>query len=392
MLAVHNNVEYIDEIEALKDEVKNLKNEGVNIIIALGHSGYLRDMEIAKEVEGIDLLIGGHSNTFLWNGTTPDSDEIQGPYPTYVKQASGKQVPVVQAYAYTKYLGKLHMIFDSNGDIISIDGNPILLDNTIPQDPELLKIVERYRKDVLNITEEVIGITSVELDGLSCQNKECNLGNLIADAMVYRYATDYEGKYWTDAPIAVIQGGGVRSSITNTKSPTNITKGDLLGVMPFDGILVTVKMSGNVLLQMLEYGVSSYDPLDYPGEFLQVSGIKVVFDLKRPSGSRIVKVEVRCAACNVPSYFDVDRNQIYKVIMPNFLAQGGDGYWMFDGLPTEVLSYNELSATMDYVKKHSPIFSGEEGRVILLDSNVNSAISIAPSLLILLFVVIINYL
>ncbi|XP_068617833.1 trifunctional nucleotide phosphoesterase protein YfkN-like [Battus philenor] len=254
MLAVHNNVEYIDEIIALKEEVKNLKKEGVKIIIALGHSGYLRDMEIAKAVEGVDLVIGGHSNTFLWNGTTPDSDEIQGPYPTYVKQASGKLVPVVQAYAYTKYLGKLYMVFDPNGNIIKIDGNPILLDNKIPQDLEVLAIVEKYRKDVLNITEEVIGKTSVVLDGLSCQYKECNLGNLIADAMVYRYASEYKGKYWTDASIATIQGGGIRSSITNTKAPTNIIKGDLLGVMPFEGILVTVEMSGHVLLQMLEYG------------------------------------------------------------------------------------------------------------------------------------------
>ncbi|KPJ15628.1 Protein 5NUC [Papilio machaon] len=384
VLAVHNNVEYIDEIVALKDEVKNLKNEGVNIIIALGHSGYLKDLEIAKAVDGIDLVIGGHSNTFLWNGTTPDSDEIQGPYPTYVTQASGKQVPVVQAYAYTKYLGRLHMVFDSNGDVINIDGNPILLDNSIPQDPELLQIVERYRRDILNITEEVLGQTSVVLDGLSCQNKECNLGNLIADAMVFRYATDYKGKYWTDAPIAAIQGGGIRSSIANTKAPTNITKGDLLGVMPFEGILVTAEMSGTVLLQMLEYGVSNYDPLDYPGEFLQVSGIKVVFDLRRPSGSRIVKAEARCGLCDIPSYSDIKPDQIYKIIMPNFLAQGGDGYWMFKGLPIHTLNYNEHAATVFYVTHHKLIYHGVEGRVTLIEGNESKSISNAPSLFILI--------
>lgn len=391
VLAVHNNVEYIDEIVALRDEVKNLKNEGVNIIIALGHSGYLRDLEIAKAVDGIDLVIGGHSNTFLWNGTTPDSDEIQGPYPTYVTQASGKQVPVVQAYAYTKYLGKLHMVFNSNGDVTSIDGNPILLDNRIPQDPELLQIVERYRRDILNITEEVLGQTSVVLDGLSCQNKECNLGNLIADAMIYRYATDYKGKYWTDAPIATIQGGGIRSSIANTKTPTNITKGDLLGVMPFEGILVTAEMSGTILLQMLEYGVSNYDPLDYPGEFLQVSGIKVVFDLRRPSGSRIVKAEARCGLCDIPSYSEIKPDQTYKIIMPNFLAQGGDGYWMFKGLSTQQLTYNEHAATVFYVTHHSHIYHGEEGRVILIDGNeANLSIRNTPSLFILISVIILN--
>ncbi|CAG5033242.1 unnamed protein product [Parnassius apollo] len=362
MIAVQNNVEYVDEIVALKQEVSNLKSEGVNIIIALGHSGFLKDIEIAENVEGIDLVIGGHSNTFLWNGTTPDSEDVQGPYPTYVKQTSGKLVPVVQAYAYTKYLGKLHMLFDSNGDVISIDGNPILLDNSIPQDSEILKIVERYRSDVVNITEEVIGNTSVVLDGLSCQYKECNLGNLIADAMVYHYASEYKGYYWTDAPVAIIQGGGIRSSIANTKLRTNITKGDLLGVMPFDGILVTVKMNGSTLLQMLEHGVSNYDPLDYPGEFLQVSGIHVVFDLRKPSRSRVIKAEARCASCDIPTYSEVKHDQIYNVIMTDFLAKGGDGYWMFKGLSTESLNYNELAATIYYLRQHSPVIPAVEGR------------------------------
>lgn len=57
----------------------------------------------------MDLVIGGHTNTFLFNGSQPDAERIDGPYPTLVAQADGKQVPVVQAYAYTKYLGKLHV-------------------------------------------------------------------------------------------------------------------------------------------------------------------------------------------------------------------------------------------------------------------------------------------
>ncbi|XP_038222525.1 uncharacterized protein LOC119840090 [Zerene cesonia] len=252
-LAVKNNVEYIDEIIALKKEVENLKNEGVNIIIALGHSGYLKDIEIAKTVDGLNLVIGGHTNTFLWNGTSPDSEKIIGPYPTYVTQASGKQVPVVQAYAYTKYLGKLHMVFNNNGELLSADGNPILLDNSIPQDPEVLEIINRYRKKVLNLTEEVIGTTLVVLDGHSCQHKECNLGNLIADAMIYKYVTEYRGEYWSDTPVAIIQGGGIRSAIAVREIPTAITKGDLIAVLPFEGVLVVVTMNGTILMKMLEH-------------------------------------------------------------------------------------------------------------------------------------------
>lgn len=75
----------------------------------MGHSGYDKDMEIAAKCPDVDLVIGGHTNTFLYNDEQPDRERIDGPYPTIIHQDSGKQVPVVQAYAYTKYLGKLHV-------------------------------------------------------------------------------------------------------------------------------------------------------------------------------------------------------------------------------------------------------------------------------------------
>lgn len=90
-------------------EAKKLKAQGIKIIIALGHSGYAKDQEIAEKCPDVDIVIGGHTNTFLYSGPQPDVDHIDGPYPTIVKQKSGKEVPVVQAYAYTKYLGKLHV-------------------------------------------------------------------------------------------------------------------------------------------------------------------------------------------------------------------------------------------------------------------------------------------
>ncbi|CAF4929911.1 unnamed protein product [Pieris macdunnoughi] len=361
-LVLPNDVEYIEEVTALQREVKNLKEDGVKIIIALGHSGYLKDLEIAKKVDGLSLVIGGHTNTFLWNGTSPDSETIIGPYPTYVTQTSGKQVPVVQAYAYTKYLGKLHMVFNSKGELLRADGNPILLDNSIPQDPEVLNIINQYKEKVLNYTEEVIGNTSVVLDGLSCQHTECNLGNLIADAMVYTYAMEYNGEHWTDAPIAVIQGGGIRSSISVTKIPTTITKGDLIAVLPFEGILVVVRMTGTILKQMLEHAIANLSDLDPPGEFLQVSGLKVTYNVDKPIGSKVINIMARCWNCSIPLYSDVTENEEYNVIMPNFIFNGGDGYGMFTGLPVRSLTYGEFDASSLYIKQHSPVRPEIEGR------------------------------
>ena len=109
--------------------------QGVEIIIALGHSGYEKDQEIAKKVPEIDVVVGGHSNTFLYHGDPPKTnpEEKAGDYPTLVQQdgTGGKTVPVVQAYAYTKYLGKLKLTFSDDGTKLkSWTGNPILLDNS----------------------------------------------------------------------------------------------------------------------------------------------------------------------------------------------------------------------------------------------------------------------
>lgn len=365
-LALPNDVEYTDEILAIKKEVQILQKEGINIIIALGHSGYPKDLEIAREVEGVDLVIGGHTNTFLWNGTSPDSEKPQGPYPTYVVQKSGKSVAVVQAYAYTKYLGKLHLTFNFNGDIISADGTPILLDSQIPQDPYVLEIINKYRNSLYNITEEVVGYTTVLLDGASCSRRECNLGNLITDAMVFRYAMDYTGEHWTDAPIAIIQAGGIRASISHVKMPANITQGELLTIMPFEGSLVTVTVNGSTLIKMIQHSVNNYNDLEASGPFLQYSGIKVLYDMNKPKGSRLIKAEARCWACDVPRYSKIIDKDVYKVIMPGFIAIGGDGYKIFSGLPTKTLDYSELTATKYYIKKHSPIYTQLESRITIL--------------------------
>lgn len=87
--------------------MKKLTDMGVKIIIALGNSGYKRDQEIAENCLGVDIVVGGHSNTFLFTGPPPHDEKPEGNYPTVVTRSNGQQVPVVQAYAFSKYLGKL---------------------------------------------------------------------------------------------------------------------------------------------------------------------------------------------------------------------------------------------------------------------------------------------
>lgn len=102
-----------DEISSINSEAQILDKKGVKIIIALTHCGYKLDKKIAKECPLVDLVVGGHSHTFLKSGKVdpihPEHLNIRGPYPTIIVQKSGKQVPVVQAYCMSKYIGKLKL-------------------------------------------------------------------------------------------------------------------------------------------------------------------------------------------------------------------------------------------------------------------------------------------
>lgn len=88
-----------------------MDESGVKVIIALGHSGYYSDLEIAKSCPLVDLVVGGHSHSFLYSGSDhfEHIEPVVGPYPTVITQDSGKRVPVVQAFAFTKYMGELKL-------------------------------------------------------------------------------------------------------------------------------------------------------------------------------------------------------------------------------------------------------------------------------------------
>merc|ERR1711971_810336 len=80
-----------DELEPVAKEVARLEAEGVDIIIGLGHSGYQRDMELAEKILGLDVVVGGHTHSFLYSANpNPSNNVVEGPYPTIVKKADGR--------------------------------------------------------------------------------------------------------------------------------------------------------------------------------------------------------------------------------------------------------------------------------------------------------------
>ncbi|KAK5641699.1 hypothetical protein RI129_010246 [Pyrocoelia pectoralis] len=359
-------MKFLDEVESIRDESERLNASGVKIIIALGHSGYEMDKMIAREVPLVDLVVGGHSHTFLWNGKEPDLDIPEGRYPTYIEQVGGKTVPVVQAYAFTKYMGRFEVIFNDDGDIVDCHGEPQLLNNTVPIHPDAVELYPKYR---LSWESTVVGKSKVVLDGGSknCRHKECNFGNLVTDSFVYYHASSYEGEYWTDAPIALLNGGTLRNVLIPDPHGGNITYTDLLSAIPFVDNIVSVSLNGSTLLQTLEHGLKSNGETSY-GEFLQTSGLFYTVDRTKPPGTRIVDAKARCGLCKVPTYENIVPDKIYRILTRKFVSRGGDGYSILKENAFEEVFEDKLmfDIILWYVKKLSPIMIGEEDRILVL--------------------------
>ncbi|XP_017884500.1 protein 5NUC-like [Ceratina calcarata] len=377
-----DNVTFLDEVESIRREVKRLKGQGVNILIAVGHSGFDIDKKIAREVEDIDLVIGGHTNTFLYTGKQPDTEVPEGLYPTEIKQKNGRKVYVVQAYAYTKYLGNFTVNFDRNGEVTSISGNPVLVNSSIEQAEDVLDVLEQMRGRINNVTYQIVGKTRVLLEGDSkvCRREECNLGNLIADSMVEYNAGEFGGTNgWTDAAIAFHNGGSIRTSIT-TVNDYKITMGDVLAVLPFQNSIVKVSMTGEQMLSVLEWSVYNLrinDTSNLFGAFVQVSGLQVVYDLTRPNNSRVLSVEVLCASCNIPMYSKLEKNKSYTVLLTDFMQTGGDGYSMLKDLKARDIGVTTSDALVKYLERSmdSPVHPAVEWRISYLNEKTISGSS-----------------
>lgn len=303
-----DDVKFIMSEDSLKDAVERLDAAGVNKIIALTHVGLPRDKQIASSVAGIDVIVGGHSHTLLSN----TNEDAEGPYPVLVENPNGVMVPIVQAYAYGKYLGEIEIVFDDDGNVISATGEPIVIDSTIIPDEEFSARVMELNEPLEELKSRVIGSTEALINGdrSNCRAEECQMGNLVADAMLDKV----KGQ---GIQIAIQNGGGLRASI----DAGDVTMGEVLTVLPFQNTLSTFQLRGSDIVTALENGVSQVE--DEAGRFPQVAGLKYSWTKSKPANEgRILDVEVSVNG----NWQPIDPNHTYGVVSNNYMRSGGDGY------------------------------------------------------------------
>lgn len=351
-----DSILFADEIGYLKEAVKEIEAEGIDKIVLLSHVGYAKDKEIAAAVDGIDVIVGGHSHTLLSN----TDEKAAGPYPTMVKNPAGTDVPIVQAYAYSKYLGDLTVVFDDSGVVKSATGEPKLLDASVTPDEGFVAKVSELAGPIEELKQKEIGETAEAIDGSRevCRATECTMGNLVADAMVDRLSDQ-------GITIAIQNGGGLRASI----DAGTVTMGEVLTVLPFQNTLASFQLKGSDIVAALENGVGQVE--EGAGRFPQVSGLKYTADLNKPAGSRITSVEVK----EGDGFVAIDPNKVYGVATNNYMRSGGDGYSVFASGGQNAYDFGPGLETVvaDYIAKNSPYKPYTDGRITVISAAAEPA-------------------
>jgi 5'-nucleotidase len=172
--------------------------------------------------------------------------------------------------------------------------------------------VAEYEKRLAGELDQPAGRTRVALDARQTnRSRETNLGDFIAEAC----------RRAAGADVALVNGGSIRSN--TTYGPGVLAKRDILSILPFEDLVVTLEVTGAVLRAALEHGVSTVGVQREPGRFPQISGLRFAYDARRPAGSRVTSVSVNGEP--------LDGQRTYKLATSTFLLDGGDGYAMFRG-------------------------------------------------------------
>lgn len=342
-----NNVKgltFADPIAEAKVMVEELKDK-TDIIVCLSHIGLeegsvVTSRMVAEAVPGIDVIIDGHSHTVLKEGLkvgdtliaqTGDYDKSLGMVTLTV--ADGK-VASSKAALFTKEEGAL-----------------------LTADPAMASLITELDQANKTITDVKVGTAAVALEGErgKVRRGETNLGNLITAAMLDA----------TGAEVAFTNGGGIRASI----DAGDITRGEVITVLPFGNYVVVKTVTGQDLLDALELGVGKYP--EENGPFPHVAGMTYTFDAGKPAGSRIVSATAKGAP--------IDPKGSYVLATNDFMAAGGDGYTMFadNKIEGEYPALDEILAA--YIGKNPNVAPVTDGRVKVVGTPAPAPAAPAPA-------------
>jgi 2',3'-cyclic-nucleotide 2'-phosphodiesterase/3'-nucleotidase len=295
--------------------VAELRAAGADVVVALAHmpgsvsGGVVTGEVIGVAVQGVDLIIAGHTHTNM--------------------AAKVNNIPIIEQYSSGTALGVSNLRYDRL--LRNINGSTTIVNTTwnegVTPDPAIANIVTYYQSQIAPIVNQVKAVTTGPITKTANAAGESPMGNLLTDAQRWKAGTQ----------IAFTNPGGIRADITYLTYPHNVTFGDLLTVQPFDNKLVTVTMTGEQIYNLLEQQF-------VVNRILPVSGLHYAYNLALPAGSRITSLILDDGT---PILRDAT---LYSIACNEFIATGGDGFTVFLGATNYTpIGVSDLDALVDYV-------------------------------------------
>ena len=349
-----------DELTVLTDTegiaremVADLRAQGADVIVMLSNLSEGENRHLAESVPGIHAIVG--------RGVS-EKEEVQ----LQLVQGPGDWTTALAwGGSRGKFLGKL-VLTTEKGRLLWDRTSWRLLNVTpkIPPNPEVMRIAAEYESKLNGSLERAVGFfeSPVDAQKRTLRVREMPLGDFMADGLRWRFKTD----------VGLVNGGSLRGD--RIFPAGGVSEKNLTEILPFGNGIEVVTVTGMQLRQIMELSASAlivegehFDPaFRVPdGGFLQISGLKVVYDLREKaasfdSGGRLLSWGNRLKRILVQKdgeWREVDDGAKYTVAVNSWIAGGGDRYFVFEGARRESTEVRELDVLVDYLR------SFPEGRV-----------------------------
>ena len=387
------------EADTAREMVRMFEEQGIDRIVMISHIGYDQDVAIARSVDGIDVIVGGHTHSVLGDFFQVGL-ESEGPYPTVVVSPSGRPTVVVQAGAYASMAGLLRVVFNDQGEVIRADGaNHLLMltdhgtdqaaklgdesaldpkpgfhQETVlghgavlsrgpenPQDREFLD--QRYGNDVKAAYGPVIATVAHPLGNERIPTDPVGYGSALAPLTAEALAAGLAG-LGEDVDFALVNAGSVRASIPPGPFHENQT---MLEILIFGNRVAAFALTGTQVKAVLESVLSAAlaTPED-DGRFPYPARLKYAYDAAQPEGSRLFDV---ATWDNKSGWLPLEDDKTYRVASSYYIASGRDGYDLLKqfidaNASLQVFSALDNQMFVDYVRRTA---SQNNGLLLPLD-------------------------
>ncbi len=321
------DVKLIDPFEAAAVNLAILKQQNVDVVVALTHLSIADDRRLVERFPEIDLIVGGHEH-----------------YPIVV---TANRTLISKAGSDARFVARIDI--DKPAGLTERFFELIPITAALPDEPKTAEVIASYEKRLGTELDTVVATSVVALDAeeLRLRAGETNLGDLFADAV----------RASAGADVAILNSGSIRGDRVYPAGP--LTRRTLIGIHPFGNTVAKAEVTGRVLLQALTHGVSKLPAT--AGHFPQVSGLTMTVDLTAPAADRVRNVVVQGRP--------LDPARTYTVAVPEYILTGGDGYTMFER--AKVLTDAEsgemmVTALEKYIAGRADVAPATSGRITIV--------------------------